>query len=84
MDAQNKLRQSTDAHRHSTKLWWLGAETLSVVPGKEIGRAPLTALGALGLYNGSLKNTDRYFCFSPFFIKVKILFGFLSVGKNRY
>ena len=31
-DAQNKWRQCTDAHRHSSKLWRLDAEMLSVVP----------------------------------------------------
>ena len=31
VDAQNKLRESTDAHRHSSKLWRLDAEMLSVV-----------------------------------------------------
>ena len=32
MDAQNKTRQSTDAHRHSSEQWWLDAELLSVAP----------------------------------------------------
>ena len=29
-------------------------------------------------------NTERYFHFSPFLVKVKTLFGFLSISKNHY
>ena len=29
-------------------------------------------------------NLEHYFHFSPFFIKVKIFFGFLLTSKNRY
>ena len=36
-DAQNKSRQSTDAQRHSSKLWWLDDKMLSVVsPGRSL------------------------------------------------
>lgn len=35
MDAQNKLRSSTDVHRHSSKLWRLDAEMSNVFPRKE-------------------------------------------------
>lgn len=31
MDTQNKLRQSTDAHRHISNFRWLNTEMLSVV-----------------------------------------------------
>ena len=34
MDEQNKWRQSTDAHRHSSQLCGLGGEMLRVVPGE--------------------------------------------------
>ena len=58
----------------------LGAEMLSTVPG-HCHSAP----GAHGLCNGSLKtSTTRYFHFSPFFVRVKTLFGFLLVSKNEY
>lgn len=30
-DAQNKMRRSTDAHRHNSELWQLDAETLSII-----------------------------------------------------
>ena len=59
--------------RHSSKLWRLDAEMLSVVPGKEFGRATLTAWGTQGL-KGCCKHAECYFCFSSFFIKAKILF----------
>ena len=42
-DAQNKWRESTDAQTHSPQLWWLDAETLSVLPGTEVGGGPLSA-----------------------------------------
>jgi len=34
VDAQNKSREKTDAHRHSSKLGRLKAEMLSIVPGE--------------------------------------------------
>lgn len=43
MDAQNKSRQSTDAHRHGSKLWWLDAESWVWFPGKELGEATIAA-----------------------------------------
>lgn len=30
------MRKSTDAHRHSSKLWQLDAEMLNVVPGRSL------------------------------------------------
>lgn len=33
IDAQNKLRSSTDAHRQSLKVWQFDAETLGEEPG---------------------------------------------------
>ena len=37
-DAQNKTRQSIDAHRHSSEQWWLDAELLSVAPREGVWR----------------------------------------------
>ena len=40
--AQNKSRYSTDAHRHSSKLWPHDAEKLHLVPRGGVGGASLT------------------------------------------
>ena len=50
------------------------------VPGEGAWGAALTAWGAHCLCE---TNTERSFCFSSFFIKAKIPFGFLSVSENR-
>ena len=50
IDTQNKLRLSTDAHRHSLKLWQFDAETLGKEPGVPLllPRMPAASLrGAL-------------------------------------
>ena len=69
-DTQNKSRSSTDAHRHSSKLWWPDAEMLSVVPGKEPSGATISCQ----------TNTEHYFCFLPLSHKSKnplpISFGY--------
>ena len=63
------------------------AGMLSVVLGKELNRGILTARGwgyVLPLLESSAKQTPNTIHFLPFFLKVKILFGFLLVGENRY
>lgn len=54
---QNKWRESTDAHRCSSKLWPPDTGMLSVVTGKEL--AWLTACSVHGLYNCLLPNNHR-------------------------
>lgn len=34
--------------------------------------------------NQAIMDAECYFRFLPFFVKVKLLFRFLSGGKNRY
>jgi len=84
MDAQNKSRSSTDAHRHSSKLWWPLLRCWVWFQGKELGSTTLAARGVSCIYKGPLENDALlYFCFSLFFIKVKN-FGFDSVSESRY
>jgi len=72
MEAQNKSRSSTDAHRRSSDLRPPDAEMLSVVLGKELG-GPLTAQSAhaASVKAGCNTNTERYFCFLSFYMKFK-------------
>lgn len=54
-------------------------------PGKGLGRATLAAQSATASIMACCKsNAECYFGFSPFFVKAKILFRFLSVSKTRY
>lgn len=56
---------------------------LSVVPGEEL--RPLSAQGATPYITASAKQTpNAVFHFSPLFVKVKILFGFLLGNENSY
>ena len=54
MNAQNKWRQSTDAHGHSSKLRWLDAEMLSVAPREGLGCAASTTAAAKPALNAAL------------------------------
>lgn len=67
--------------RHSSKLGHPNAEMPGVVLGKEPGGAALTARGGHCLYRAWLvhckTNAKHYFHFSPLFVRVKTLFGFL-------
>lgn len=69
--------------RQDSKLWWLDAEMLNVVSGKDTDR-PLSLLRAhaASITAHCTTSSECYFCFSPF-VKVKIFFGFLSVSKNQ-
>lgn len=58
---------------------------LSAVPGEGAWKATLTAQGTAASGTAAAKQTlNTVFCFrfSPFFVKAKILFGFLSVTKT--
>ena len=68
MDAQSKLRESTDAHRHRSELWRLDAELLSVVPGEGDGQGHFRHLGCtLPLYLLAAKQMpDASFAFCHF------------------
>ena len=58
---------------------------LSVLSGKKLGGATIAAWGELCFCNGHLKtNVEYYILFLPFFLKVKMLFRFVLVSKNRY
>ena len=59
MDAQNKLRKITDAHRHRSKLSQLDAEIVNVDPGEEVGGTTLTARGVRCLSNSSLQTKGQ-------------------------
>lgn len=90
-DAQNKLRWITNGHRHSSKLWGgLMLRCCVKFPGKALGGATLSALDAYSLYSSFAAkqaitcSLQYYFCFSTFYVKAKILFGFISFSKNRY
>ena len=76
----HKINQdkSTDAHRLSSKLWRLDAEMLYSM-GKELG-----GISHCSGFMLPLNHSECYFCFSPFFIKAKILCGFLLHSENRY
>lgn len=84
MDTQNISRQSTDAYKHSSKLWQFDAEMLSVFPGKELDGAAFAAwITAYGKRN-AIFTFPLIFLFFFLFIKVKMLFEFLLVGENGY
>lgn len=70
--AQNESRQSTNADRHSSKLWWLDAEMLMMqFPGKELGSLPqLLGLPAASRTLAAKQTLNT------------ILFRFLSVSKK--
>lgn len=85
-DTQNKSRRSTDAEIQfeagSSMLRCRGS-----FPGKELGGAApsLPRACTASVMNGSLLNKQRKLVsFSPFFVKVKILFRFLLVSNSRY
>ena len=60
-------------------------EMLSVCSlGKELGGTHLpTGVPAASIMARCKTNTEHYFCFWPFLIKGKILFGVLSVSENK-
>ena len=85
MDAHNKLRKDTDAHRYSSKLWGtrLGCCVWFL---EEFSKATLTVWGTHCLYNISWKtNVEPYFHFLPFLKKQKSLdfFRLMKVGINE-
>lgn len=58
-----------------------------VVPGKELpGAKPDTrhSSAAASVMAPCKTNTECYYYFSPFLEKMKIVFGFLSISKNRH
>lgn len=82
MDTQNKWEESTDAQ--SSKLQWLDAEMLSVVPGEGAWWGHSCGSGALCLYNSCCKiNTECYFHLLPFSIKAKSFWDFFWSVKIR-
>lgn len=80
MDAQKKSRESTDAHRHRSKLWWLDAEMLSVLPGERVWWHRSFQVPAAPITAHCKTNTEHYFDFLPFLHKSKnslqISFGY--------
>lgn len=58
-------------------------EMLSVGPSTESGGAPLTAPGAAPIMACCKTDTESYFCFWLFFIKVKILSKLLEVSQPK-
>lgn len=77
--AQNKSTKSTDDHRCSSKPWWLQAETLSVGPGKELGRASLATQDAHFLHNSCCKTQNTIFPFHKSENSLQI-----SVSENSF
>lgn len=51
-------------------------------PGRSVEGPLLAALRCVASVRAGCKNATRYFCISPFLIKVKILFTFLSFSKS--
>lgn len=77
--AQNKWGYSTDAHRPRSRLRWLAAEMPSAAPGEGAGGATFSA----GLPMLAAKQTPNViFRFLSFFVKAKVLFGFLLADKQ--
>lgn len=56
----------------------------SIVPREGAWGATLTAWGAAASTMTVAKHDECYFLLSPVLVKVKILFGFLSIRENRY
>ena len=50
-DAQNKSGKSADTHKHSSKIWCLDGEMLSILAAKQLGGASLAALGGSCFYS---------------------------------
>lgn len=72
MDARNKLRLNMDAHRHSSKPWWLDAEMLSTALREGAGWGHSHCSGAYCLC----------FYFLPSFHKSQTFFIFLQLVKT--
>lgn len=67
MDAQNKSRQSTDAHRHSAELWGLMPRCWVSFWGKELGGATLATWGAHASVTATAKQLpNAIFAFHTF------------------
>ena len=69
----DRIEIKHDAHSHSR----LDAE------GSSQGRVVRHSLLGVGVQAHCQINTEHYFRFSPFLVKAKILFRFLSVSDNR-
>lgn len=67
----------------SSKLQQLMLRLLSVILGKELGQASLAVQVVHCLYNKLLQNRCWTLC-SHLLLKAKVLFGSLSISKNRY
>lgn len=70
----------------SSKQWQPDADMVSVLPGEGVWHCQSRCVGVqIASVTAQCKtNVECYSCFSPFFIRAKILFGFLSVTGNRY
>lgn len=72
--------------RNSSDLWWFDSGTMSVVLGKELGGISQCSGCRHCLCDGCKKkkmlNAIFPLHFFFFFVKAKILFGFLSVSKR--
>lgn len=68
----------SDAHRGSSKLSKPDAETLNVVPGKELGHTTLPTSTTVHCKT----NAEDYFHFSSFFIKAKSSSDFFPLVKT--
>lgn len=71
---------------HSAKLQWLDTGTLSAVQGKARGGTVLVIWGVRCSYKDLFKiHFEQHFCFSPYFVKAKILFDFfVCLAKTGY
>lgn len=72
----------------SSELWQLLAEMLGAVPGEGARQRHLllrvAAWGAHCLFQPHCKTQGTLLLLFAFFVKAKILFGFLRISKNRY
>lgn len=83
MDAQNKLRGSTDAHQYSSKLRSPGAEMLSVVPWEGTWRCHLFLRVCTASITPRCKTkAEHYFHLSPFSQKQKSPLNFFQLAKT--
>ena len=80
-EAENKSRESTDAHRHSSKIWQLDGEMLGVVPWEGAGPGHCTA--------GVLTASVRVHCrmtlecsFAFWLLLLLLLLPFFCKSKN--
>lgn len=84
MDAQHKLRHSTDAHTVQSSGSFMLKCWVWDAPGKKPSGATPAAQGAMASIKAQCKTNAEHTSGFSLLIKANILSQFLSASKNRY